>query len=653
MTAKRIPQLDSLSSSGAASGDQLVIFDTDANATKRILRSDLYSASSGSALVGYTQGGSGASARNVQNKLRETVSVKDFGAVGDGVTDDGAALLAATTYANSTGDTLVFPYGIYLSSSALTFDRIVVQGNNATIKFTGISNTTDCITLHRSSGARSLTIIELNVDANNTGRDAVRATGRDGCDYLRIDKLNILNAARDGFHVEPEAAYAWFEDFNWNDLRVFSPGRHGVSLVCPNYLATFINQGVITNCEVRDAGRLLTGYDVFVQNANNNVGGKIAELTWISGEFDATLAGHGQHSFYFDDARSPQGVDIGLGSWVFIGCTFESTTGVIVGFPAVFGVSSGTKLDSLQVFGGVVAQYGDVVTRPNAVGVTTIRTSSRYYDYYNRSDWKSWYDNVSNLYLQSAGVLRTDGEFSANKLRTPLLINPQKTYSGNEFISIGGQDANTNAVGIYNDSRLSVTNTTYSAFSTFIQNVTTANTVSSVEHYKANAGYTAGSLTISAQYGFVASAGLNGATNNYAFFADNYQAVTAGKNVYGFYSAGLAATGGGNTWQFYAAGSAPNFFAGDMRFDKTVTAGGTTGAQTINKNAGTVNFAAAATSLVVTNNRVTTSSIIIATVASNDATMTSVQAVAGSGSFTLYANAAATGETRVNWVVIN
>ena len=90
-----------------------------------------------------------------------------------------------------------------------------------------------------------------------------------------------------------------------------------------------------------------------------------------------------------------------------------------------------------------------------------------------------------------------------------------------------------------------------------------------------------------------------------------------------------------------------------MRFDKTVTAAGTTGAQTINKNAGTVNFAAAATSLVVTNSRVNANSIIVATVATNDTTMKSVAAVAGAGSFTLNADAAATAETRVNWLVIN
>lgn len=92
---------------------------------------------------------------------------------------------------------------------------------------------------------------------------------------------------------------------------------------------------------------------------------------------------------------------------------------------------------------------------------------------------------------------------------------------------------------------------------------------------------------------------------------------------------------------------------GDVALAKTITAGGTTGAQTINKTTGSVNFAAAATSLVVTNSLVTADSVVIATVATNDATLTSVQAVAGAGFFTLYANVAATAETRVNFLVTN
>lgn len=50
---------------------------------------------SGSSTVGFLQSGTGAVTRTVQAKERDVVSVKDFGAVGDGVTDDTAAFTAA------------------------------------------------------------------------------------------------------------------------------------------------------------------------------------------------------------------------------------------------------------------------------------------------------------------------------------------------------------------------------------------------------------------------------------------------------------------------------------------------------------------------------------------------------------------------------
>lgn len=91
----------------------------------------------------------------------------------------------------------------------------------------------------------------------------------------------------------------------------------------------------------------------------------------------------------------------------------------------------------------------------------------------------------------------------------------------------------------------------------------------------------------------------------------------------------------------------------DFVLSKTITATGTNGAQTINKSAGSVNFAAGATSLVVTNSLVTANSIVIPVVAANDTTMKTVSVVQASGSFTLYPNAAPTAATRVNFLVIN
>lgn len=93
--------------------------------------------------------------------------------------------------------------------------------------------------------------------------------------------------------------------------------------------------------------------------------------------------------------------------------------------------------------------------------------------------------------------------------------------------------------------------------------------------------------------------------------------------------------------------------AGRIDLDTTTTAGGTTGAQTINKPTGTVNFATAAATLVVTNSLVSTTSLVFCEVRTNDATAIIKNVVPAAGSFTITLNAAATGETSVGFIVFN
>lgn len=65
--------------------------------------------------IGYTPAGTNvASNLTVQSKLREYVSVKDFGAKGDGVTDDRAAIQECIDYCYQNGKTVFIPSGIYI-----------------------------------------------------------------------------------------------------------------------------------------------------------------------------------------------------------------------------------------------------------------------------------------------------------------------------------------------------------------------------------------------------------------------------------------------------------------------------------------------------------------------------------------------------------
>ncbi len=72
-------------------------------------RTEFLDGSTGSSRIGFVRSEAGALARKVQDKLRDSPSVKDFGAIGDNSTPDQAAFVAAANAASH----VIVPAGIY------------------------------------------------------------------------------------------------------------------------------------------------------------------------------------------------------------------------------------------------------------------------------------------------------------------------------------------------------------------------------------------------------------------------------------------------------------------------------------------------------------------------------------------------------------
>lgn len=134
----------------------------------------------GSAVVGYTPTGTGAVAALVQTKLREVVSFRDFGAVGDAVADDTAEVLLA------------------LNSGAR-----VVDGQGLTYKLTeNIAPTAQNIVIQNAV---------FDISAITTGGSAIGFTGTQGAGVvLTADTLTSSNAivVGDTSTFVPDT-YAW------------------------------------------------------------------------------------------------------------------------------------------------------------------------------------------------------------------------------------------------------------------------------------------------------------------------------------------------------------------------------------------------------------------------------------------------------------
>lgn len=91
--------------------------------------------------LNFLQTGTGAVTYNLNTRLKDTYNLKDFGAVGDGVADDIAAITTAITAAYTNNKTLLIPDGTYKHSTSINWAweklKVIAMGENAKFVHSG------------------------------------------------------------------------------------------------------------------------------------------------------------------------------------------------------------------------------------------------------------------------------------------------------------------------------------------------------------------------------------------------------------------------------------------------------------------------------------------------------------------------------------
>lgn len=124
-----------------------------------------FAASSGSSLIGFIQAGTGAVASTVQTELRKQFNLTQFGAVGDGSTDDTAAIQLAVNAATA-GQWIDGNNKTYKITDQITGTNPVFRMRNANFVFSSSYSTQGHFSLDAGSSTTAMTVELENISVD-------------------------------------------------------------------------------------------------------------------------------------------------------------------------------------------------------------------------------------------------------------------------------------------------------------------------------------------------------------------------------------------------------------------------------------------------------------------------------------------------------
>jgi hypothetical protein len=228
-------------------------------------------------IVAYDPPFTGAVSTNVENKLAQTVSVKDFGAVGNGVANDTAAINAAL----SASDSVFFPLGTYLTTGSHNITGKTLYGvsrDDCIIKLSG-SNTNVSVFINGGSistpwgSGGGCTLQNLKVEGNWDGATVNTETNISSIGglfkwwsgtYIQIDNCRFTNAFGFGVFIY-RLGYS-----SITACEIATTGMNGLHLEGPNgadaITSTSVNFCSIHSCRGRSTGAAIGGNAIYLKN---------------------------------------------------------------------------------------------------------------------------------------------------------------------------------------------------------------------------------------------------------------------------------------------------------------------------------------------------------------------------------------------------
>jgi len=222
-------------------------------------------------VVQYDPAGTGAVSTTVQAKLRETVSVKDFGAVGDGTTNDATAINNAINYAITIPNSrLIFAPGTYRVDNALgpyAANDLEIDFCGAELDFSNVSTGASTVLLSFEGSYTATSAVLTSGLGINQQTVACSTAGFSAGDMVRIYSSTIWDSTRTNTKIG---------ELNFVDS-VVSPTS--LALVCPaesNYTtaatATIQKLTPVKNVHLKNGTIIAPGANDLVQGILIRVG---------------------------------------------------------------------------------------------------------------------------------------------------------------------------------------------------------------------------------------------------------------------------------------------------------------------------------------------------------------------------------------------